>query len=82
MRGTVTFEMSELEKLRAELFLARNHRAELSEQLAAAKQMIEQLYERLTLSDKEHAILKGQADGCIRIGELAPILKRVFRETM
>ncbi len=73
-------ERSEVEALRAQVFMARNHNAELEAQLAMAKGMLEELRERLTLSDRERKVLDGEGDGCIRISELRPILRRVFPE--
>lgn len=34
--------------------------------------------DRLTLSDGERVILAGHGDGCIRVNDLQPILRRVF----
>ena len=56
--------MDEMERLRDELRLA--------------KEQICQLRERLTLSEEERTILTGQGDGCVRLGDLRPLVRRVF----
>ena len=50
----------------------------LNQRLAALERSLEDLKQRLTLSDEEQRILAGRADGCIRIGDLDPILHRIF----
>ncbi len=70
--------MDDLERLRSQAFLATNHIAELQAQLARMEQENRQLAERLTLSDDERKILAGHEDGCVRVRELRPILRRIF----
>lgn len=69
--------MSELEKLRAVAFMRKNRIRDLEVQLIATQRQLQELQERLTLSGQEKTILKGHDDGCIRTGELRPILNRV-----
>jgi hypothetical protein len=70
--------MSELEKLQDQTFLARNRIQELQEQLSATQQKLHELQDRLTLSDQERAVLEGESDGCIRVGDLRPIVDRIL----
>ncbi len=70
--------MSELEKLQTQAFIARNRIADLEAQLTSAAQQLQEIHERLKLSDHERAVLKGRDDGCVRVGELWPILNRIF----
>lgn len=70
--------MTDQQDLQTRAFLARNRIAELQAQLASAEAQIRDLQQRLALSEQEREVLRGQPDGCIRIGELRPILRRVF----
>ncbi len=70
--------MSEPETLQAKAFISRNRVADLPAQLAAADRQLQELHERLSLSDEERAVLEGQGDGCIRVADLRPIVARVF----
>jgi hypothetical protein len=72
--------MTELEELHTRDFLARNRIAELQEQLSVAERRLDQLSERLTLSQQEKAIFHGRPDGCVRVNDLRPIVRRVFGE--
>ncbi len=72
--------MDKVDGLQAQPFMATNRVIELQEQLEGAQRRLRELTERLTLSEEERSILQGHADGCIRINELRPILRRVFGE--
>ncbi len=72
--------MDELEKLRDQAFIAKNRIAELQQELTAAVEKNRELLERLTLTQKEREILHGHEDGCVRLGDLRPILRRIFGE--
>jgi len=72
--------MDDVERLRAEVLIAKNHLAEMREQLQHMQQQLTDQAERLHLSDQERKILSGHEDGCVRVGELWPILRRVFGE--
>jgi hypothetical protein len=63
--------MDEMERLRAELGTTR-------EQVLQLQRQLEQAQQRLTLSDQERAVLAGKGDGCVRLGDLRPIVRRVF----
>jgi hypothetical protein len=70
--------MTELERLQAEVLIAKNHLSDMRVLLRQAEQQLRDYADRLTLSDKEREVLGGHDDGCIRIGEIRPILRRVF----
>ncbi len=70
--------MSELEELRDQAFIAKNRVAELELALSAAEQQLEELQDRLTLSDQERAVLDGQGNRFVPVDELRPIVARVF----
>jgi hypothetical protein len=72
--------MTELEQLHTRDFLARNRISELQEQLSVAENRLGQLTERLTLSQQERAVFNGRPDGCVRVNDLRPIVRRVFGE--
>lgn len=72
--------MDELERLRSQAFIAKNRITELQEQLAVAEQRNQKLLERLILTEHERQVLSGHEDGCVRIGDLRPILRRIFGE--
>jgi len=72
--------MDKRDDLETDASMATNRVTELQEQLEGAQRKLRELTERLTLSDEERSVLQGRADGCIRINELRPILRRVFGE--
>ena len=82
MNGTQTVEAhdQEVESLRDQVFVARNRISELLEQLESAERSYRELQDRLELSAQEQNILAGRYDGCIRLGDVRPILRRVFGE--
>jgi len=63
--------MDEMEHLRTEL-------SALQKRVETAELRLQEYVQRLTLSDEERDVLAGREDGCIRIGELRPIVRRVF----
>ena len=72
--------MNDMETLQAQAFIARNRVAELQEQLALSHKSLCDLTKRLTLTEHEKKVLQGHADGCVRVNELWPILRRVLGE--
>jgi hypothetical protein len=72
--------MDDVERLQAQAFMARNRVAELQQQLEATQRNFRELSERLTLSEHERKVLEGHEDGCVRVNELYPIIRRVFGE--
>lgn len=52
--------------------------AVLTSERDEAKARCRELSARLTLSDREKEVLRGEDDGCVRVGMLHPIVERVF----
>lgn len=67
-----------MERLRNELGTTKDQVVQLQQQLTQAEQSLRDYAQRLVLSDQDRAILSGEGDGCIRIGDLRPIVRRVF----
>jgi hypothetical protein len=74
--------MTEMERTHARDFIAQNRVAELQSQLRVTEDKLEQLMERLTLSPRERSVLDGRPDGCVLVGDLRPIVRRVFGENL
>ena len=72
--------MDDHETLKARVQMLHRREDEMREQLAIAHSQSVKLIERLTLTDHEKAVLKGDGDGCIRSGAALPIFRRVFGE--
>jgi hypothetical protein len=70
--------MDEQERLREELRIANDQVTQLRQHLDDAQRQLATVNQRLVLSDQDHAILAGQGDGCVRLGDLRPIVRRVF----
>lgn len=60
--------------------ILKNRVADLEERLRIAEGKYNELVASLELSDRERAILAGRDDGTIPVGEVRPILVRVFGE--
>lgn len=67
-----------MERLRNELGTTKDQVVQLQQQLTQAEQSLRDYAQRLVLSDQDRAVLSGEGDGCIRIGDLRPIVRRVF----
>jgi septal ring factor EnvC (AmiA/AmiB activator) len=70
--------MDEMERLRGELRSATDQVSQLQQRLDQAEQQLHTYNQRLTLTEQDRAILSGHADGCVRLGDLRPIVRRVF----
>lgn len=70
--------MDEMERLRDELRSANDQVLQLQQRLEQAEQQLHTCAQRLTLSEQDRVILAGQGDGCVRLGDLRPIVRRVF----
>ena len=55
----------------------RAERKMLQDENAGLLLALKEMANRLVLTDAERAILKGRDDGCIRVNDARPILKRI-----
>jgi hypothetical protein len=62
------------ENLKTRQSPVQNRLTELEERLRTAERHLKGFRERLTLSEQDRAILQGHGDGCIRVGEMWPIV--------
>lgn len=51
---------------------------EVFERCIRAEAKVSELLVRLALTPEERAVLDGRGDGCVRVGDLRPIARRVF----
>lgn len=70
--------MDEMERLRGELRSATDQMSQLQQRLDQAEQQLHSYHQRLALSEHERGVLAGNHDGCVRLGDLRPIVRRVF----